>query len=1436
MLRGLRRLLGLGSLRQPSGRSFACEVLEERWMMFVTGSSWGVTNISYSYSNFLDSAPGWANGLSRVDMQNATEEAMGLWTAVTPLRIFARADSGPAASDTEYAVETHPTFRWGHHFIDGPGMPGGTNVLGHGYSPGTSGLAGDMHYDDANTFTIDGMLELGAHEFGHALGMRHPNGDVVGGVAPPPFPAIMHALIGGGGTWDFNGLETGFLHTDDIDGIRSLYGAGLGYVIDTFGELNVYGGSGNDLLSVDFFDGNIIVSSSIVGGGFAGSFSRPINDGQTTINSIQLHGLGGNDVLRVVNSNGVRVNYYGGPGDDVFDVGFASNTLTNIGEAQIFAGAGNDSAFAYDGNNNGGQTYSVTSTRFDRSGWGGLRFFDDLENRTLTTGNTANTVNVFNTSTNRPTLINNGGGADVVNLGSSNSLQQIQGSVAIQNDPSFTTLNLNNSADAVARTLVVSQIAGNVGQLTGLAPGTISWDNADIAAINVTTGTGADAVNVFGVSEIMQITNAGGRDTVAVGSSINGMQSITGNLTIRAAFGTDQPLLLNDANSSTARAATMTAVGIDYTIAGLATGNVTFRDFGGVSVFHGNGGDTFTLSNMNLGPRLEVFGGGGGDAFVLNAVNNYGEGLGGTFVSALNLDGGTGINALSINDAARALATGYALYPNRFFSREPTAFANGADFTYDNMSSVGITCNNQANGFGVFGVSSDIDPGNQVTINLNGGNDIADVYPHDGSGNLTINGNIGIIGAAGTDLMRIQDAGATNPINYSFSNPFGSGTQNVFGLGTRGLGTAAIETWEINAGNGDDTFAVNQYTSGTALTLNGGLGNDLCDFGNNDVAGNVTSIASFLFNGMEGTDIFNLRNATPANTFSYTALGNTTLQVSRTFPSSYFVTLEYYNTEQKVVYAGPADDVMGINSFASGELSFHGAGGNDAVNLPASSDLLGQRFNFFGGAGTANRINQISNSKSTPTTLHVGENTIGAFPGDNFFEAGGSVYFESVQTVQLRMGSNTDSAVVQPDAVAAISIVGGNPTTAPGDSMNLALATTQNYVINGTAANGSVTSSNRQTVTYSGFETGPGVDDQAPTADVIDVTPDPRYNAVNSIDVQFSEPMFGVDLSDFSLKRDGGPNLLTGSETLTATNNSTTWTLGGLAPLTASRGTYVLTLTAAGSGMADLYGNVVAADAVDSWALVLPSWLAQNSVASWNPATSTLTVTGATTIVADPGLDVPTINASVPAAVLTFDPTADLQVHVAALNLSGGATATLASLGGARTASNHRVLVLNALGVDAASTLDIADNDLILDYSGASPIIGIEGDVASGYNITGDWLGKGITSSIAQLDGNYAVAVADNALLPAPFGSAQGGANFAGVDVDLTTVLVKFTHRADVNLDGLVSPDDSAVFGGNYDENQFAIWSTGDLNYDGLFTPDDAAIFGGAYDETLLQI
>jgi len=104
----------------------------------------------------------------------------------------------------------------------------------------------------------------------------------------------------------------------------------------------------------------------------------------------------------------------------------------------------------------------------------------------------------------------------------------------------------------------------------------------------------------------------------------------------------------------------------------------------------------------------------------------------------------------------------------------------------------------------------------------------------------------------------------------------------------------------------------------------------------------------------------------------------------------------------------------------------------------------------------------------------------------------------------------------------------------------------------------------------------------APTADVVDVSPDPRTTAVSAIVVQFSRAVSGVDVADFSLTRSGATASLARA-TVTTTDN-VRWTLAGLDAATASAGTYVLTLNAAGRGIVAVAdGTALIAAASDSW-------------------------------------------------------------------------------------------------------------------------------------------------------------------------------------------------------------------------------------------------------------
>jgi hypothetical protein len=105
-------------------------------------------------------------------------------------------------------------------------------------------------------------------------------------------------------------------------------------------------------------------------------------------------------------------------------------------------------------------------------------------------------------------------------------------------------------------------------------------------------------------------------------------------------------------------------------------------------------------------------------------------------------------------------------------------------------------------------------------------------------------------------------------------------------------------------------------------------------------------------------------------------------------------------------------------------------------------------------------------------------------------------------------------------------------------------------------------------------------DEIRPTADIVDVTPDPRDTAIDSITITFSEGVTGVDIGDLTLTRDGALVPFTGA----ALNGSAdSYTLDPLDSVTGDPGVYVLTLVATGSGILDGAGNEISGDANDTW-------------------------------------------------------------------------------------------------------------------------------------------------------------------------------------------------------------------------------------------------------------
>lgn len=150
--------------------------------------------------------------------------------------------------------------------------------------------------------------------------------------------------------------------------------------------------------------------------------------------------------------------------------------------------------------------------------------------------------------------------------------------------------------------------------------------------------------------------------------------------------------------------------------------------------------------------------------------------------------------------------------------------------------------------------------------------------------------------------------------------------------------------------------------------------------------------------------------------------------------------------------------------------------------------------------------------------------------------------------------------------------------------------------------------------------------------------------------------------------------------------------------------------------------------------------------------------------------------------------------HLASLRLDGsGAAATLA-------AGGDKILVLGALEVTPGARLDLADNDLLLDYAGASAIgaadgstySGVTGLLQSGYN-GGAWDGtSGIVTTMPDAaTGLTTLAIGEAADILGISGTQT--AEWNGHSVDATTVIVKYTYGGDTNFDGKLDADDYGV-------------------------------------------
>jgi hypothetical protein len=469
----------------------------------------------------------------------------------------------------------------------------------------------------------------------------------------------------------------------------------------------------------------------------------------------------------------------------------------------------------------------------------------------------------------------------------------------------------------------------------------------------------------------------------------------------------------------------------------------------------------------------------------------------------------------------------------------------------------------------------------QTTVVTGSLADTVTLHPHDAGGTSTFPTWLGVSSGNGTDTLVIDDTVVTVPIAYTIYNPFGAGTQNIGFDGTLVGAGSNVERITILGGSGDDVFSVNEYKTGSSLSIDGGDGNDSVDFGNGNLAANVTNLSSFTFDGDNGTDTLGLNNASSNGNWTYTMF-STLLRAERATPG-YQANLSQVGIERAEFSAGPGNDDLLINSELQDELCiFHGGDGNDRFfNGGLNCDSVRGPVQFNGDAGPDNRIILSDILDSTGDVVHIDQNSIGAYAGDSFFAPGGSLSFSDVQRIDLTCGSGLDSVFAQPNAAAVVNVdlgdQSGSFSAAPGDTLYLALASASGYVITpATDSSGTVTSDNFLPLNYSGMEDGPYVDDLAPTVLSSQLVLD---GAAQAFVVQFSEDVSGrlgaANLSLFNKTSGEQIPAINVAVTYDAGTNTATFTFPGYANGVLPDGNYDATVLA---GLPDFSGNPLSAD------------------------------------------------------------------------------------------------------------------------------------------------------------------------------------------------------------------------------------------------------------------
>jgi hypothetical protein len=161
----------------------------------------------------------------------------------------------------------------------------------------------------------------------------------------------------------------------------------------------------------------------------------------------------------------------------------------------------------------------------------------------------------------------------------------------------------------------------------------------------------------------------------------------------------------------------------------------------------------------------------------------------------------------------------------------------------------------------------------------------------------------------------------------------------------------------------------------------------------------------------------------------------------------------------------------------------------------------------------------------------------------------------------------------------------------------------------------------------------------------------------------------------------------------------------------------------------------------------------------------------------------------------------------------------------------NKALRAGSLSLSGTSKIDLSDNAMIVDYTGASPL-GTIGVWVNAGCANGSWTGNRLTSSSAAAQAGASHKTALGFAEASAIGLGAGSIFFGQTLADSTAVLVRYTYAGDGNVDGTVDLTDFTFLASNFNGTG-KTWLQGDYNYDGTVNLTDFTFLASNFNQTL---